>query len=169
MRSISQFLPNHPQNPYLSNINIYRKKKSRKSLEIWVLFITFAFVILRIANNELLALICRLALFYGNGVYCVFLLIHWKLGTSKHENSDESKVDAYTLRVYTWHKCALSSRKGASCAIPIYLTWRRLLHLLLWFSRSPNTSMYKGWLVQNSYAIFFDRQWDSSTFCLGSR
>ncbi|EFB33766.1 hypothetical protein PREVCOP_06736 [Segatella copri DSM 18205] len=30
-------------------------------------------------------------------------------------------MGAYTLRVYTWHKCALSSREGASCAIHIYL------------------------------------------------
>ena len=80
--------------------------------------------------------ICRLALFYGNGVYCVFLLMYWKLGTSKRI-SERNKVGAYTLRVYTWHKCALSSREGAYCAIHIYLTWRRLLHLYPLDSKVP--------------------------------
>ena len=100
VRSFLQFLPNDPLSPYLSNINIYRKKKSRKSLEIWVLFITFAFVILRIANNELLALICRLALFYGNGVYCVFLLMYWKLGTSKWASDKEQGGRLHLACIY---------------------------------------------------------------------
>ena len=125
-------------------------------MEIRILFITFALVILWIADNELLAQICRLALFYRNGVYCVFLLMYWKLGTSKRI-SERNKVGAYTLRVYTWHKCALSSREGASCAIHIYLLGVGFCTYILWILRFPNTSIHKGWSVQNSYAISLDR------------
>ena len=92
-----------------------------KLLAIWILFRNFTIAILRIAFNEMLALICRLALFYENGVYCVLLLISWKLGTFNKRISERNKVDAYTLRVYTWHKCALSLWEGAFCAIHIYI------------------------------------------------
>ena len=90
-----------------------------KLLAIWILFRNFTIAILRIAFNEMLALICRLALFYENGVYCVLLLISWKLGTFNKRISERNKVD--TLRVYTWHKCALSLWEGEFCAIHIYI------------------------------------------------
>ena len=53
-------------------------------------------------------------------VYYVSLLTHWKLGTSNNDSRREMAVDAYITCIYARHKCALSYRKGVTCATYIY-------------------------------------------------
>lgn len=126
-------------------------------MEIRILFITFALVILWIADNELLAQICRLALFYGNSVYCVFLLMYWKLGTSKE--SQKGTRWALTPCVYIHGTNAPFRQERVHIVLSIYTSLGvGFCTYILWILRFPNTSIHKGWPVQNSYAISIYRE-----------